>query len=136
MDILPASKRIPEDTFDTLAASNMCNTEFPNHAKAVQLYSEKPDFDLAAYKGAVFRPPDQELIKRLSKVPDFVRAYDYTEDASKQVLEVGATAIGELGLGGVKQQEWHEFGPVKKTMNEFRDAYNKFLERCVKLASL
>jgi hypothetical protein len=114
----------------------MCNTEFPNHAKAVQLYSENADFDLASYRGAALRPLDLELVRRLSNVRDFVRAYEYTEDASKQVLEVGATsAIGELGLGGVKEQDWQEFGPVKKTMNEFREAYNKFLERCIELAS-
>jgi transaldolase len=136
MDILPASKRIPEDTLDTLASANMCNTEFPNHAKAVQLYSENPDFELAAYRDAVLRSPDFELVRRLCSVRDFVRAYEFTEDASKQVLEVGATsAIGELGLGGVKEQEWHEFGPVRKTMNEFREAYNKFLERCVELTN-
>jgi hypothetical protein len=136
MDILPASKRIPEDTLDTLASVNMCNTEFPNHARAVQLYSEKANFDLAEYRGAILRPPDLELIRRLSNVGDFVRAYEYTEDASKQVLEAGATsAIGELGLGGVKEEEWQEFGPVKKTMDEFREAYNKFLERCIELAS-
>ena len=46
MDILPASKRIPEDTLDTLASPNMCNTEFPNHARAVQVYSEQNGFDL------------------------------------------------------------------------------------------
>jgi len=72
----------------------------------------------------------------LSSIRDFVRAYEYTEDLYEQVLEVGATSPnGEPGLGGVKEQEWHEFGPVKKTMNEFREAYNKFLERCIKLAS-
>ena len=136
MDILPASKRIPEDTLDTLASANMCNTEFPNHAKAVQLYSEKADFDLAAYRDAVLRPPELESVGRLSSIRDFVRAYEYTEDLYEQVLEVGATSPnGEPGLGGVEEQEWHEFGPVKKTMNEFREAYNKFLERCIELAS-
>jgi hypothetical protein len=136
MDILPASKRMPEDTFDTLASANLCNTEFPNHARAVQLYSEKADFDLTTYRRAALRPPDLELVGRLNKVRDFVRAYEYTEDVAKQVLEVGVmSSIGELGLGGVKEQEWHEFGPVEKTMNEFREAYNKFLERCIEIAS-
>jgi hypothetical protein len=136
MDILPASKRMPEDTLDTLGSSNMCNTEFPNHAKAVQLYSEKADFDLATYREAVLQPPDLDLARRLSSVRDFLRAYEYTDDISEQVLDVGVTSsFGELGLRGVKEQEWHEFGPVKKTMNEFREAYNKFLERCIQLAS-
>jgi hypothetical protein len=136
MDILPASKRMPEDTLDTLASMNMCNTEFPNHAKAVQLYSERADFDLATYRDAVLQPIDLELVRRLSKVRDFVRAYEYTGDIAEQVVEVGVTSsVGDLGLAGIREQEWHEFGPVKKTMNEFRDAYNKFLERCIQLAS-
>jgi hypothetical protein len=32
MDVLPASKRIPEDTVHALGATNMCHTEFPNQA--------------------------------------------------------------------------------------------------------
>jgi hypothetical protein len=136
MDILPASKRMPEDTLDALASTNMCNTEFPNHAKAVQLYSEKANFDLATYRDAVLQPIDLELVRRLSSVRDFVRAYEYTGNIAEQVHEVGVTSsVGDLGLGGVREQEWHEFGSVKKTMNEFREAYNKFLERCIQLAS-
>jgi transaldolase len=135
MDILPASKRMPEDTLDTLASSDMCNTEFPNQARAVQLYSERADFDLGTYREAVLRPPSLELIGRLRTIRDFVRAFEYTEDLYEQLLEVGATSpIGSAALGGLKEQEWNEFGPVRKTMTEFKEAYNKFLGRCVELA--
>jgi hypothetical protein len=136
MDVLPASKRLPEDTLDTMGSRNMCNTEFPTHAKAVQLYSEEPGFELTAYRDAVLSPVDVDLVKRLSTVRDFVKAYEYTDDVHLLVLDVGASqSLGDTGLGGVKEEGWRGFGPVRKTMNEFKEAYDKFLERCVKLAN-
>lgn len=136
MDVLPASKRIPEDTCDTLASTNMCNTEFPNHAKAVQLYSEKANFDLASYREAALQSPDLKLVRRLMSIRDFVRGYESTREISEEALQAGVLSqVGDLGLGGVREEEWQGFGPVVKTMNEFKEAYDKFLERCVKLAS-
>jgi hypothetical protein len=136
MDILPASKRIPEDTYDTLASANMCNTEFPNHAKAVQLFSEKENLNLASYVNAALQPSDLQLVKRLMKVHDFVRGYESTREISEVLVRVGVLSHEEgLGFGGVSEEEWHEFGPVRKTMAEFKEAYDKFLQRCVILAS-
>jgi hypothetical protein len=136
MDILPASKRIPEDTYDTLASTNMCNTEFPNHAKAVQLFSEKENFNLVTYMNAALRPPDAQLVERLMKIGDFIRGYESTKETSEVLVRVGVLShLEDLGLGGVSEEEWHQFGPVRKTMAEFQEAYDKFLERCVTLAS-
>jgi len=133
MDILPASKRVPEDTLDTLASINMCNTEFPNHAKAVQVYSEKDRFDLGSFMGAALRGSEIELVKRLSSIKDFVKGYESTPRISEEVKKVKAAFPTQLG--GMEEAEWNEFGPVKKTMTEFKGAYDKFLERCVELAA-
>jgi hypothetical protein len=136
MDILPASKRVPEDTYDTLGSRNMCNTEFPNHARAVQLYSEKDDFDLNSFRDAVRSPPDPRLVDRLMKIDDFVRGYESTKSISAELVRVGVLSDEqELGLRGIPEDEWQDFGAVKKTMAEFKDAYEKFLARCVGLAS-
>jgi hypothetical protein len=132
MDILPASKRVPEDTLDTLASNNMCNTEFPNHAKAVQVYSEKSAFDLRSFSEAALRGSEGELVRRLSGIRDFVRGYESTPQISGKVREVNATFPTQLG--GMTEDEWSEFGPVKKTMTEFKDAYDRFLTRCIELA--
>ena len=132
MDILPASKRVPEDTLDTLASNNMCNTEFPNHAKAVQVYSEKSTFDLRSFSEAALRGSEGELVRRLSGIRDFVRGYESTPQISGKVREVNATFPTQLG--GMTEDEWSEFGPVKKTMTEFKDAYDRFLTRCIELA--
>jgi len=136
MDVLPASKRVPEDTYDTLGSPNMCNTEFPNHAKAVQLFSETPGFDLDSYRNAALQPPDVQLVNRLMRIDDFVRGYESTKEISAEVQRVGILSdIQNLGLRGIPEEEWHSFGPVKKTMAEFKEAYERFLQRCVHLAS-
>jgi len=136
MDVLPASKRVPEDTYDTLGSPDMCNTEFPNHARAVQLYSERDNFDLDSFRNAVTSAPDQEVVKRLMSIDDFVRGYDSTKAISTELVRVGVLSDEqELGLGGVPEDEWQGFGAVQKTMAEFKDAYERFLARCVDLAS-
>jgi len=136
MDILPASKRVPEDTYNTLGSRNMCNTEFPNHARAVQLYSERDDFDLNSFRDAVSSLPDPRLVDRLTEIDDFVRGYESTKSISVELVRVGVLSDEqELGLRGIPEDEWQDFGAVKKTMAEFKDAYEKFLARCVGLAS-
>jgi transaldolase len=135
MDVLPASKRVPEDTYDTLGYPNMCNTEFPNHARAVQLYSERDKFHLDSFRDAVKLPPDAGLVDRLIKIDDFVRGYESTKAISAELVRVGVLPDEqELGIRGIQEDEWQDFGAVKKTMAEFKDAYEKFRTRCVDLA--
>ncbi|MGA3406272.1 MAG: hypothetical protein ABSD49_11130, partial [Candidatus Bathyarchaeia archaeon] len=117
---------------DTLASTNMCNTEFPNHAKAVQVFSEKDSFDLASFREAALRGADPELVRRLSSIRDFKRGYESTAQISDKTREVEAKFQSELG--GLEEHAWSEFGPVRKTMNEFKNAYDKFLARCIELA--
>jgi hypothetical protein len=135
MDVLPASKRVPEDTYETLGSPNMCNTEFPNHARAVQLFSERNEFYLNSFRNAVGSTSDAQLVSRLMKINDFIRGYELTNEISAQLIQVGVLADAEeLGLEGISEDQWQDFGAVKKTMAEFRDAYERFLARCVDLA--
>jgi len=135
MDILPASKRVPEDTFDTLGSPNMCNTEFPNHARAVQLFSERDTFDLTSFRYAVLAPPDPQLVSRLMRIDDFARGYESTTAISTQLVQAGVLSdLQGLGQKGIPEDEWQDFGAVKKTMAEFKEAYERFLARCIQLA--
>ena len=43
--------------------------------------------------------------------------------------KVGIT--GDFGDGGLKVEEWSNFGSVIKTMNEFGSAYEAFKKRAV-----
>src|SRR5262249_8975729 len=126
MDVLPASKRIPEDTFHALGGRNMCHTEFPNQARAVQLMSEKETFRLEDYRDSVLGSSDQRVVTRLSVFPDFLLGYDLTPSLKELLLEVGIEKVAGWGTDGIPPERWHEFGPVQKTTAEFRAAYTAF----------
>ncbi|OYT61630.1 MAG: hypothetical protein B6U69_03240 [Thermofilum sp. ex4484_15] len=132
IDVLPASKRKPMDTYLTLARRNMTNTEFPNHQLAVLEESMKEGFNLADYEDAVLKPLNNEVLKRLMKLEDFKRAYELTPELIKTLREVGIE--GDFGTGGLKPEEWGNFGPTVKTMTEFTKAYEEFKRKVVEKA--
>jgi len=135
MDVLPASKRIPEDTYHTLGYPNFCNTEFPYHARAVQMMAETEGFRLEAFRGAILQAYDPGVTKRLNRLPDFRLAYDLTPDMRDFLLnEVGISEVADWGTGGIQPEEWRHFGSVKKTVAEFRAAYDAFVVKCVGIA--
>ena len=135
VDVLPASKRIPEDTYDVLAYPNMCNTEFPNHARALQLFAEVEGFDLTRFRSAALQPPELGLVERLYTLSDFVNSYEIASELAKTLVEVGAIpAAKSYGLRGISEEQWPRFGAVLKTMAEFRAAYQRFASQCVALA--
>jgi len=133
--VLPASKRIPEDTYDTLAYPNMCNTEFPNHARALQLFAEVEGFDLTRFKNAALQSLELGLVERLSTLSDFAISYEITSELAKILVEVGAIPAAKLyGLRGISEEQWPRFGSVLKTTAEFRAAYQRFASQCAALA--
>ncbi len=131
MDILPASKRKPADTFLTLAERNMTNTEFPNHQWEVAQASKKDDFNLSEYANAIMKKPDSDVLQRLLKLDDFRKAYELTPELAEDLKKVGIE--GEFGIGGIRVEEWPSFGSVVKTMNEFGNAYETFKKRAIEI---
>ena len=129
IDMLPASKRKPDDTYLTLASRNMTNTEFPNHQYNVLLRSREKDFDLMAYRDAVNMSHDPQIAERLLRLEDFKRAYELTPELVDQLKEAGVEA--NFGTGGLKVEDWPSFGSVVKTMTEFKNAYEEFKKRTV-----
>ncbi|MYC12819.1 MAG: hypothetical protein F4Y39_03755 [Gemmatimonadetes bacterium] len=133
MDVLPASKRVPDDTLHALG-ENMCHTEFPNHQRAVQLVSEEPDFDLDELRGSISHEYEPGVAQRLYELPDFQKGYDLTP-ALKDFLENDVQIdLSGWQTRGMEPSDWPEFGSVQKTTTEFKAAYDAFLVRCVELA--
>ena len=124
IDMLPASKRKPDDTYLTLANRNMTNTEFPNHQYNVLTTSRKPGFDLSSFENSVMMKHDPRMIQRLLHLEDFRKAYELTPQIQGQIKEAGFSP--DFGLGGVRPQDWPKFGSVVKTMDEFKGAYEEF----------
>jgi len=134
MDVLPASKRISEDTLHALGSRNMCHTEFPNQARAVQLRSEQPGFRLEDFRESVAANYEAGVIDRLSTWRDFGLGYSLTSELKELLLRVGLEEAKDWPVDGILPAEWPEFGPVVKTSEEFRAAYLAFRTKCISIA--
>ncbi len=132
MDVLPASKRIPDDTLQALGA-NMCHTEFPNHQRAVQLTSEEDGFDLPSLRESILDTYDPGVSQRLYELPDYQRGFDLTPELKAVIEEVGVD-LGGWQTRGMEPGDWPGFGSVQKTSGEFRAAYDEFAAKCVDVA--
>ena len=133
IDVLPASKRKPLDTYLTLASNNMTNTEFPDHQLKVLETAKQKNFLLAKFKNSIMLKHDPQIVKKLMKLEDFKKAYELTPYLAEIFKKVGIN-IEDFGLNGLKPEEWSRFGPTVKTMKGFTNAYNKFREEVVKIA--
>lgn len=134
MDVLPASKRIPDDSFHTLGTANMCNTEFPNHARAVQVASEAEGFNLKDFRDAVLDTYEPGVDQRLRELPDFCRGYDLTPSLKDYLLNVVGIDVAGWQTRGLEPGDWPDFGSVQKTSTEFRAAYDTFAAQCIAIA--
>lgn len=131
MDVLPASKRVPADTMDALGKTNMCHTEFPNHSRAVQIFSEEAGFKLENYKESVLDRFDIGVEKRLASIIDFVRGYNLTPSLKDFLSKEVGIDVANWFTEGLEPEEWQLFGSVQKTLAEFKGAYDTFSAKCV-----
>ena len=121
---LPASKRKPQDTYWTLAGSNMVHTEFPNHQENVRKMAEDPGFNLGAYVESISAEFPKEVVDKLNTIPDFRKGYELNTDLNQTLRVAGIS--GDFGSGGHTPEQWPDFGSVQKTLAEFKGAYDKF----------
>jgi len=133
--VLPASKRKPAETLETMASEHMVHTEFPNHQKNVLMRSKEPDFKMEEYRNSVMKPPDQELLTTLLNDEDvgeiFRGAWELTPYLVERLKEAGIVDAEKYGTGGLRPSEWAELGSTKKTMTEFSKSYERFKRNCI-----
>jgi hypothetical protein len=126
---LPASKRKPFDTYWTLSPKNMVHTEFPDHQENVRTLSEMPRFRLKEYEASISKTFPPQFLHRLRQIADFCKAYEINPELAGIFKSVGI--VGDFGKKGLKPEEWPEFGPVQKTLAEFKAAYDNFQKEIV-----
>jgi hypothetical protein len=73
--------------------------------------------------------PDKRMLQRLLRIEDFRKAYELSPEIAQKLIRAGIR--GQLGLSGLRPEDWPQFGAVKKTMNEFEAAYLNFRQRAV-----
>ncbi len=132
IDCLPASKRIPEDTFKALGEQGMTHTEFPNHARAVQLFAEREGFVLGDFTDSVCTDPDPSLLGRLNRIPEFRRAYGLNPSLYS-FLDLFGFDLRGWNQQGLSPGTWSSFGPCQKTSSEFQQAFLDFVKMCLAL---
>jgi hypothetical protein len=126
---LPASKRKPFDTYWTLSSRNLVHTEFPDHQENVRRMAEESQFNLKEYEESISHTFPSETLEQLNQMEDFRKAFEINSELVELFKEV---AISEdFGFKGLKPTEWPAFGPVQKTLTEFKSAYDTFQEEIV-----
>jgi len=128
---LPASKRKPFDTYWTLSSRNLVHTEFPDHQENVRRMAGEPQFNLKEYEESISHTFPPDTLNLLNQIEDFRKAYEINPELSKIFKEV--RIIDDLGSGGLTPSDWSEFGPVQKTLSEFKGAYDTFQKEMVSI---
>jgi hypothetical protein len=126
---LPASKRKPFDTYWTLSSRNLVHTEFPDHQENVRRMAEGSQFNLRGYEESISHTFPKETLEQLNQMEDFRKAFEINSELEKIFKEVGISE--DFGLKGLTPPEWPEFGPVQKTLVEFKNAYDNFQNEMV-----
>ena len=126
---LPASKRKPFDTYWTLSSRNLVHTEFPDHQENVRKMAEEPQFNLKDCHESISKSFSRETLECLNQMEDFRKAYEINPELKAIFSEAGISE--DLGLGGLMPSDWAEFGPVRKTLTEFKSAYDGFRDEIV-----
>jgi hypothetical protein len=121
---LPASKRKPFDTYWTLSSRNLVHTEFPDHQENTRKMAQDPQFNLKEFKDSISHTFPPSVPELQNQINDFQRAYEINSELAEILREVGIT--GDFGRAGLEPEDWSQFGPVQKTLSEFKSAYDNF----------
>lgn len=128
---LPASKRKPFDTYWTLSSRNLVHTEFPDHQENTRKMAQDPQFNLKEFEESISHTFPPEIFKELNKIEDFRKAYEINPELAEILKEVGISE--DFGRAGLGPEDWSQFGPVQKTLSEFKSAYDNFQKETVSL---
>jgi hypothetical protein len=128
---LPASKRKPFDTYWTLSSRNLVHTEFPDHQENVRKMAEKSQFNLKEYEDSISHAFPYGVLEQLNQMDDFRKAFEINSELAEIFRGVGIS--DDFGSKGLNPEDWPAFGPVQKTLSEFRSAYDTFQQEMVSI---
>jgi hypothetical protein len=87
-----------------------------------------PGFALSDFENSIART-EPDVLARLLEMEDFRKAYELTGPLSRELNELGIEVPQEDG--GLEPEQWDSYGPVVKTMREFKGAYLAFKNKLV-----
>ena len=89
--------------------------------------SREDGFRLSDFENSIAAEPDDATLERLLEIPDFRKAYELNSGLVSELNGIGIEIQAESG--GLEPEEWSTYGPVRKTMDEFNNAYVSFRSR-------
>ena len=93
--------------------------------------AEDSKFSLKDYDESIRHVFPSTILERLNQMEDFRKAYEINPELAEIFTAVGI--LEDFGLKGLKPSDWSEFGPVQKTLSEFKAAYDTFQNRIVEI---
>ena len=86
--------------------------------------AEDPQFNLEQYSESILHTFPPDILDRLDQMTDFRKAYEVNPELAGVFKKVGIEE--DLGKAGLTPSDWPQFGPVQKTLAEFKAAYDGF----------
>ena len=86
--------------------------------------AEEPQFNPKEYEESISHPFPLETFEQLNQMEDFQKAFEINSELVDIFKEVGI--LEDFGFKGLKPSDWPTFGPVQKTLTEFKSAYDTF----------
>ena len=86
--------------------------------------AEEAQFNLEEYAESILQTLPSDVLNQLNQMEDFRKAFEINSELAEVFKEVGIQ--GDFGSGGLNPSDWPEFGPVQKTLTEFKAAYDGF----------
>jgi hypothetical protein len=91
--------------------------------------AEEPRFNLKDYEESISNHFSPDALNTLNQIEDFRKAYEINQEQKEIFQEVGI--LEDFGLEGLLPSDWAQFGPVQKTLSEFKSAYDHFEKEMV-----
>jgi len=89
------------------------------------------EFDLKDYQESISNNFPAGILDQLYQIEDFRKAFEINSELAEIFKKVGIP--GDFGMKGLAPSDWPNFGPVQKTLFEFKGAYDTFQEEIVSL---
>lgn len=123
IDLLPASKRRPEDSYSLFNYSNITNAETPTQQLKVYLKSEEESFSIKEFENSIKNQTNSENLNRLLEIEEFQKIYEASPSLKNKLKEIGID--GNFGNRGMEDSEWRKYGAVEGLIKEFKESYSK-----------
>lgn len=88
-----------------------------------------PQFNLKEYEESISNTFPRTILEWLNQMEDFRKAYEVNPELEEIFKKVWISE--DLGQKGLSPSDWPEFGPVQKTLAEFKSAYDTFQKEMI-----